>query len=1212
MSMNEAEVVPASAGDRVSETKEDSPQTAAEDTPVARVTQATQVLRIAATMTGGVSLAIWMGGVARELDLLCQASAWRSQLGDDDQLPVPDRQADPDASLRALYVGLLDVLDVVVDIDVLSGTSAGGINAALLAYARSCGKDLGRLRSLWTDLGSLGTLLRSPRDGTVPSLMYGDGQLLSGLHGALESMPAAPNMAPTSRVQAPLDPSSIRLFITTTLLTGETSRFTDSYGTIVQDVEHHGLFIFDRDDFTTDYDGTVRAALALAARSSASFPAAFEPSFVPFHASDATATQWPIPARPPMRRYSNITRAHWAVDGGLLANRPIRPVLQAIFDRPATEGVVRRVLLYIVPSTGDAPDLLREQSADQISRPFGLLDGLLKDLGAVASQSIAGELQEIQDHNDRVSARSDARLRLAELGSRLGAQRLLTTQSLADYTARAADSIARPVVAALLRRISSSPTDTGTNPSGGPAGSVSRTWAQFFAAATDAEVDCRQGVIDGLRQDWGREPPMGWAALAAFGRPAYDGAKAVALAILRNAYALVDGEDDRRWIAARHAEVHKAFKPPPPVNVQQFVDGACAADPALRESYPPTVAHTLAQRQLGVLVTTRDDDPGAVLSAAWQGLAGVFRPETVAQLHSMAQRSPAPQNPEPEPPGTEAPPLSPPPMNPQSRQGRRLSAATNLRIYLDYLLAAGADSVSIGIRLFDLHTTLRAVLPVSADLDQPVEFIQISSDTRSLLDPQRQTAQSKLTGMQLHHFGAFYKASWRVNDWMWGRLDGAGWLVHLLLDPRRIELKAQDRPQDGRSAADWFFDILSDPRLAGPIPETGYPLPSAGTQVNGGRLPVLTADSVRAELGYLDDPSIATPVSLPLTALWVARAWQQHITAIELPNVADTALNGPPPVAAKIRSSIAQTRNAVAHSATPGAPGDGQAADPVADGQAVIRPSRWRVALTARTNTAGSEAADEAIGAKPSTVQWAMAVAKVHARIAGGDASLADIAKKLPDCPVPNETLSSEAGSSLLTRTVTHAAATVAAAVNSIQQVPTVVRPVLSSMRTITLTGYRASSLVDPRPRRLAILGLAALVIGFACAIQQSTWLGITGTGLALAGAYLVAIAAWGTSRMLLLSLLAILLVGAMGALALPWVRRGLFGTSSADTGVVGREVHWIGSEWWHPFVVLGAILFVIALIIIALDPVGRRRTSTPKPPSPATLGRTAPGQSRS
>jgi hypothetical protein len=63
-----------------------------------------------------------------------------------------------------------------------------------------------------------------------------------------------------------------------------------------------------------------------------------------------------------MKKYANITRAHWAADGGLLMNRPINPLLRAIFDR-AAEQQVRRILLYVVPSPGD-PAPASETSAE--------------------------------------------------------------------------------------------------------------------------------------------------------------------------------------------------------------------------------------------------------------------------------------------------------------------------------------------------------------------------------------------------------------------------------------------------------------------------------------------------------------------------------------------------------------------------------------------------------------------------------------------------------------------------------------------------------------------------------------------------------------------------------------------------------------------------------------------------------------------------------
>ena len=44
------------------------------------------------------------------------------------------------------------------------------------------------------------------------------------------------------------------------------------------------------------------------------------------------------------------------------------------------------------------------------------------------------------------------------------------------------------------------------------------------------------------------------------------------------------------------------------------------------------------------------------------------------------------------------------------------------------------------------------------------------------------TAASKLHGVALGHFGAFFRRSWRENDYLWGRLDGAERLLWLIGD----------------------------------------------------------------------------------------------------------------------------------------------------------------------------------------------------------------------------------------------------------------------------------------------------------------------------------------------------------------------------------------------------------------------------------------------
>ena len=73
-----------------------------------------------------------------------------------------------------------------------------------------------------------------------------------------------------------------------------------------------------------------------------------------------------------------------------------------------------------------------------------------------------------------------------------------------------------------------------------------------------------------------------------------------------------------------------------------------------------------------------------------------------------------------------------------------------------------------------------------------IDLIQMSAYTRNLLAPEGRLDNpgTKLTGVTMSHFGAFTKRSWRANDWMWGRLDGAGWLMHMVLTPNRLRQAA--------------------------------------------------------------------------------------------------------------------------------------------------------------------------------------------------------------------------------------------------------------------------------------------------------------------------------------------------------------------------------------------------------------------------------------
>jgi hypothetical protein len=65
--------------------------------------------------------------------------------------------------------------------------------------------------------------------------------------------------------------------------------------------------------------------------------------------------------------------------------------------------------------------------------------------------------------------------------------------------------------------------------------------------------------------------------------------------------------------------------------------------------------------------------------------------------------------------------------------------------------------------------------------DQEVRLAQFTATGPCDIDPlHRADPQVKLAGVELAHFGAFLKGSWRANDWLWGRLDAAQRLLRLL------------------------------------------------------------------------------------------------------------------------------------------------------------------------------------------------------------------------------------------------------------------------------------------------------------------------------------------------------------------------------------------------------------------------------------------------
>lgn len=165
-----------------------------------------------------------------------------------------------------------------------------------------------------------------------------------------------------------------------------------------------------------------------------------------------------------------------------------------------------------------------------------------------------------------------------------------------------------------------------------------------------------------------------------------------------------------------------------------------------------------------------------------------------------------------------------------------------------------------------------------------------------------------------------------------------------------------------------------------------------------------------------------------------------------------------------------------------------------------------------------------------------------------------------------------------MARTVSKAAATASAAVGSVQQLPGVLKPPLSTLQALTLSAYHAVALTKGVARYIILAGAALLVLGVAAAIQSATLFGITGLIMAGTGGYLTVLGIWQRSSRLFFRLLSLTLVGALFSLVTPVVRAWLFGNEK-HPGIVGANAYWLGTQWWHPLIVLGAIALAATLI---------------------------------
>jgi patatin-related protein len=409
-------------------------------------------LRIALVFFGGVSLAVYMHGICKEVLKLLRASSAlhritdrtrRAQANFFDSADPDDPEYDTEADYFELLREIGRKLELRAIVDVIAGASAGGINATMLARALSHDLPTLPLRELWLDNADVAVLLApEARAGTWSKAILKPfiwGAAAAGMFGAIRDKEVRRNVSLFVRSRwfkppfsgpvmaglmydaaiamgrpktptASLLPSGhgLDLFVTLTDYYGYRQLVEIHDPAVIYELEHRHVLHFKyrrraSGEVESDFDLDNAPALGFAARATSSFPGAFPPAqIVEMDALLASrGTKWPRREEFILRNFQRHLRADSDpataafIDGAVLNNRPFRDVVAAIRGRSAYRDVDRRLVFVDANPAGAA---LPKRVA--LPNFFSTIKGALSDLPS--AQPVANELAWVNDLNARV------------------------------------------------------------------------------------------------------------------------------------------------------------------------------------------------------------------------------------------------------------------------------------------------------------------------------------------------------------------------------------------------------------------------------------------------------------------------------------------------------------------------------------------------------------------------------------------------------------------------------------------------------------------------------------------------------------------------------------------------------------------------------------------------------------------------------------------
>ena len=739
-------------------------------------------LRLALVCYGGISLAVYMHGISKEIWRLARASC------------AFHEGSVPASGSQGVYRALLQEIEedhglrLRVLVDIIAGASAGGINGVFLGQAISTGQSLEPLTNLWLDSADIEALIdptQAPKHGMskiwalplawMAQRRSGDridvlveagardevraklskfvrsrwfeppfgGERFSHLvldaFDAMAASPKGPRLLPKEQ---PLD-----LFVTVTDFAGHPERLALNSPAEVIETEHRLIFSFSDHGNATEtlaHPGE----LTFAARATSSFPGAFPPCTVGEIDKVLTARNvaWPerdnfLKRNLPRQYAANSAEQAVLIDGSVLANAPFRPAIEALRERPARRQVDRR-FVYIDPYPGGKLDFG--------TRKGGVPGFFQTIIGAVSELP---RQQPIRDNLEAIAERSQRIERMSEIIAGIRPEVEKQVEALFGYTL----FLDRPTVARL--------------------------------------------------NAWRRRAQIAAASKAGYGYAAYGHLKiAGVIDYITQLLHSVGGEQshDRLEQIRRHVAATVRSQG---MNDMGPTFSGCTnpATIAFLRSYDLGFRirrlRMMARRLSEVEGNFEEGDLAGLRGAIYTSLAAYIeckRTETHLALKRDVQAL-----------RSDAGPLL-----------ERLAESLNLKplddeteVRLSVALAQASRDVRrpillayLGFPYFDV-ATLPLLQGEGMDEFDAIKVDRIAPDDATAI--RAGGAEATLKGIQFNSFGAFFSRAYRENDYLWGRLHGAERLIDIVVSA----LPPSMRMKPGRVAAikrDAFHAILDE------------------------------------------------------------------------------------------------------------------------------------------------------------------------------------------------------------------------------------------------------------------------------------------------------------------------------------------------------------------------------------------------------------------